>query len=54
MPVIKFSTGGVNGGLHSENFKIVDEEIAYITTAKIMALIAYRLLKDTLKLNKVY
>lgn len=49
MPVIKFATGGVNGGLHSENFKVIDEEIAYITTAKIMALTAYRLLKDKAK-----
>lgn len=46
MPVLKFSTGGVVGDLHSEDFKVVDEEIAYISTAKIMALTAYRLLKD--------
>lgn len=46
MPVLKFSSNGVSGGLHSEKFKVVDYEIAYITTAKIMALTAYRLLKD--------
>lgn len=45
MPVLKFATGGVEGGLHSEYFKVVNEEIAYIVTAKIMALTTYRLLK---------
>ena len=33
-------------GLHSVDFDIVDEELAYITTAKIFALSAYHLLKD--------
>ncbi|MDD6794055.1 MAG: amidohydrolase [Clostridiaceae bacterium] len=46
MPVLKFSTGGVSGQLHSAEFEVVDEDIAYITTAKIMALTAYRLLKN--------
>lgn len=46
IPVLKFETGGVEGALHSENFTIVNEEIAYIATAKIMALTAYRLLKE--------
>ncbi|OOM78515.1 putative hydrolase YxeP [Clostridium puniceum] len=46
MPTLKFATGGVEGGLHSEYFKVVNEEIAYIVTAKIMALTAYRLLKE--------
>lgn len=49
MPVLKFATGGVEGGLHSEYFKVVDEEIAYIATAKIMALTAYRLLNERAK-----
>lgn len=49
MPVLKFATGGVEGGLHSEYFKVVNEEIAYIVTAKIMALTAYRLLKEKAK-----
>ncbi len=53
MPVLKFTTGGVEGGLHSEYFKIVDEEIAYIVTAKIMALTAYSLLKEKAKEAKV-
>jgi amidohydrolase len=52
MPVLKFATGGVEGGLHSEYFKVVNEEIAYIVTAKIMALTAYRLLKGKAKLAK--
>lgn len=46
MPVLKFETGGAVGGLHSGEFEIVDEDTAYITTAKIMALTAYRLLKN--------
>lgn len=49
MPVLKFATGGVEGGVNSEYFKVVDEEIAYIVTAKIMALTAYRLLKEKAK-----
>ena len=53
MPVLKFATGGVLGGLHSEYFKVADEEIAYIVTAKIMALTAYRLLKEKAKEAKV-
>lgn len=52
MPVLKFATGGVEGGLHSEYFKVVDEDIAYIITAKIMALTAYRLLKENAKKAK--
>lgn len=46
MPVLKFATGGVEGALHSADFKVVDENVAYIITAKIMALTAYRLLKE--------
>ncbi len=46
LPVLQFSTGGATGNMHSEKFQVYDEEIAYITTAKIMALTAYRLLKD--------
>lgn len=49
MPVLKFSTGGCSGELHSADFNIIDEEISYIVTAKIMALTAYRLLKDNNK-----
>ena len=46
MPVITFRTSGITGGLHQTDFKVVDEERAYIDTAKIFALSAYRLLRD--------
>lgn len=46
-PVLCFTTGGIIGGLHSEDFDVVDEEEAYITTAKIFALSAYQLLKNS-------
>ncbi|MDR0731739.1 MAG: hypothetical protein LBF63_08730, partial [Treponema sp.] len=45
-PVLNFTTGGTRGAYHSPLFEIVDEEEAYVTTAKIFALGAYRLLKD--------
>ncbi|MDR3139865.1 MAG: amidohydrolase [Treponema sp.] len=45
-PVLTFSTGGTKGAYHSPLFEIIDEEEAYIATAKIFALGAYRLLKD--------
>jgi amidohydrolase len=45
-PVLTFNTGGKVSGLHSVDFDIVDEELAYIVTAKIFALSAYRLLKN--------
>ena len=45
-PVFTFNTGGaVGSGLHSVDFDVNDEELAYIVTAKIFALTAYRLLK---------
>jgi amidohydrolase len=46
LPVLGFYTGGVAGGAHTDQFQITDEEAAYITTAKIFALSAYKLLKD--------
>ena len=46
MPVLTFHTGGATGGLHQVDFDIVDEEEAYITTAKLFALNAYRLLRN--------
>jgi amidohydrolase len=46
MPVLTFRTGGAEGaGLHSADFRITDEETAYVLTAKIFALSAYRLLR---------
>jgi amidohydrolase len=48
-PILHFSTGGVTGDLHSQYFAVTDEEEAYISTAKIFALSAYKLLKDGAK-----
>lgn len=45
-PVYTFHTGGAVGGGHSSEYDIVDEELAYIVTAKVFALGAYRLLKN--------
>lgn len=49
LPVLHFSTGGVTGAAHSCNYLIEDEEEAYVTTAKIFALSAYKLLKEHAK-----
>lgn len=49
MPVFTFRTGGVSGDLHQVDFAVTDEDAAYITTAKIFALAAYRLLRDQAK-----
>lgn len=46
MPVFEFNTGGKSGELHAKDFHFTDEEEAYITTAKIFALSAYKFLKD--------
>ncbi len=46
MPVYTFRTGGIRGDLHRVDFEIVNEEEAYLNTAKIFALTAYYLLKD--------
>lgn len=45
-PVLRFTTNGAKGSLHSVDFDIEDEELDYIITAKIFALTAYRLLKN--------
>ena len=52
LPVITFKTGGMAGGLHQDNFDIVDEDTAYILTAKMFAISAYRLLKDGAAVGK--
>lgn len=52
MPVLTFHTGGTIGGFHQVDFDIVDEEEAYIVTAKLFALSAYRLLRDGAKTAK--
>ena len=46
MPLVHFATGGYTGGLHSPDIRVTDEELAYVVTAKIFALTAYRLMKD--------
>lgn len=46
LPVFEFTTGGISGDLHSKDFNITDEEEAYIMTAKIFALSAYKFLKE--------
>lgn len=52
LPVLTFNTGGVSGGLHQTDFSVDDEEEAYILTAKLFAVIAYRLLKDGAALGR--
>lgn len=49
MPVFQFRTGGFKGELHNVSMDPVDEELAYVVTAKIFALMAYKLLKDDAK-----
>ena len=45
-PVLNFTFGGFSGKLHSADFRIEDQELAYLTSAKMLALTAYRLLKN--------
>ena len=46
MPLVHFSTGGYTGSLHNPDVRVTDEYLAYVVTAKIFALTAYRLMKD--------
>lgn len=46
MPLLQFMTGGCEGQLHNSNLRVVDEDLAYVMTAKIFALTAYNLLKN--------
>ncbi len=46
IPVIQPSIGGFSGKLHSAEFKISDEETAYVTAAKILACTAAMLLTN--------
>ena len=50
--MLTFHTCGVSGGLHQTSFSVDDEEEAYVLTAKIFALSAYRLLKDGAALGR--
>lgn len=52
LPVLTFRTGGITGGLHQDNFDVVDEDTAYILTAKMFAISTYRLLKNGAALAK--
>ncbi|MEG2205446.1 MAG: M20/M25/M40 family metallo-hydrolase [Oscillospiraceae bacterium] len=52
MPVIGFTHGGVEGALHSAEFKIINDETAYILPAKLFALEAYELLKNSAYMAK--
>ncbi len=46
MPLLQFETGGYDGMLHNKSMQIINEDLAYIITAKIFAITAYRLLKN--------
>lgn len=48
-PVINFTFGGFQGVLHGADFKIDNEETAYIMPAKMLALSVYKLLKNGAK-----
>lgn len=49
MPTLHPMMGGVKGALHTRDFEIVDEELAYITPAKSMAMTVVDLLFDGAK-----
>lgn len=51
-PVYCFGTGGIEGRFHGDDFDVVDEELAYIETAKVFAIGAYRFLRDNAKVAK--
>ncbi len=52
MPVFTFRTGGITGDLHQVAFDVINEEEAYLNTAKIFALTAYYLLRDQAKRSR--
>ncbi|HIT18375.1 MAG TPA: amidohydrolase [Candidatus Fimivivens faecavium] len=49
MPILNFTHGGVTGALHSADFRVVDEEKAYLMPARLMALTVCRLLRGGAK-----
>ena len=49
MPTLHPMVGGVKGALHTRDFEIVDEELAYIVPAKSMAMTVVDLLFDGAK-----
>lgn len=46
LPVVNFTFGGFAGKLHGADFSVTDPETAYILPAKLLALTAYKLLKN--------
>ncbi|MGM0438351.1 MAG: amidohydrolase [Bacillota bacterium] len=46
MPALHPFFGGIKGDLHTRNFKLIDEELAYITPAKTLAMTVIDLLYD--------
>ncbi len=46
MPLLQFNTGGFKGTIHGDDLEVVDADEAYVTTAKLFALVAYNLLKN--------
>lgn len=46
MPLLQFATGGYRGILHNADMMPIDEELAYVVTAKLFALTAFKLLKN--------
>lgn len=46
MPLLQFHTGGYRGALHNPQIAVFDEDLAYVATAKVFALMAYKLLKN--------
>ena len=49
MPLIQFGTGGYSGMMHNPDVMVVDEYLAYVATAKVFALSAYKMLKEGAK-----
>ncbi|WP_461613161.1 amidohydrolase [Clostridium sp. Marseille-QA1073] len=49
MPTLHPMIGGIKGSLHSREYEIIDENLAYITPAKAMALTVVDLLYDNAK-----
>lgn len=46
MPVVNFTTGGFAGSLHGVDYRMEDADAALLLPARVMALSAYRLLRD--------
>jgi len=54
MPTLHPMIGGIKGGLHTKQFQIIDEDLAYIIPAKSMAMTVVDLLFDDAKIaNKI-